>query len=241
MNTLIDISERKQAEYTAKQFSAIVESSDDAIVSKDLNGVVRTWNPGAERLFGYPAEEIIGKPIATLIPPDRRDEEVRILERLRNGERIDHYETVRQRKDGSLVEISLTVSPIKGADGRIIGASKIARDITERREALDRQQLLLREMNHRVKNLFALAGSVVTLSARSAGTPGDLAESVRQRLGALARAHDLTLPNIAKGEKVATERQLWPLSYERSFHHTSRKWMLVSPSADRTFPLAEVR
>ena len=201
MNTLIDISERKQAEYTAKQFSAIVESSDDAIVSKDLNGVVRTWNPGAERLFGYPAEEIIGKPIATLIPPDRRDEEVRILERLRNGERIDHYETVGQRKDGSLVEISLTVSPIKGADGRINGASKIARDITERREALDRQQLLLREMNHRVKNLFALAGSVVTLSARSAGTPGELAESVRQRLGALARAHDLTLPNIAKGEE----------------------------------------
>ena len=201
VNTLIDISERKQAEYTAKQFSAIVESSDDAIVSKDLNGVVRTWNPGAERLFGYPAEEIIGKPITTLIPPDRRDEEVRILERLRNGERIDHYETVGQRKDGSLVEISLTVSPIKGADGRIIGASKIARDITERREALDRQQLLLREMNHRVKNLFALAGSVVTLSARSAGTPGELAESVRQRLGALARAHDLTLPNIAKGEE----------------------------------------
>ena len=153
------------------------------------------------RLFGYPAEEIIGKPIATLIPPDRRDEEVRILERLRNGERIDHYETVGQRKDGSLVEISLTVSPIKGADGRINGASKIARDITERREALDRQQLLLREMNHRVKNLFALAGSVVTLSARSAGTPGELAESVRQRLGALARAHDLTLPNIAKGEE----------------------------------------
>ena len=125
VNTLIDISEHKQAEYTAKQFSAIVESSDDAIVSKDLNGVVRTWNPGAERLFGYTAEEIIGKPITTLIPPDRRGEEVRILERLRNGERIDHYETVGQRKDGSLVEISLTVSPIKGADGRIIGASKM--------------------------------------------------------------------------------------------------------------------
>ena len=125
VNTLIDISERKQAEYTAKQFSAIVESSDDAIVSKDLNGTVCTWNPGAERLFGYTAEEIIGKPITILIPPDRRDEEVRILERLRNGERIDHYETVRQRKDGSLVEISLTVSPIKDARGRIIGASKM--------------------------------------------------------------------------------------------------------------------
>ena len=199
VNTLIDISERKQAEYTANQFSAIVESSDDAIVSKDLNGTVRTWNPGAERLFGYTAEEIIGKPITILIPLDRRDEEVRILQRLRNGERIDHYETVRRRKDGSLVEISLTVSPIKDARGRIIGASKIARDITERRRAQEQQHLLFREMNHRVKNLFALAGSVVTLSARSAATPKALAEAVRKRLVALARAHDLTLPGLTAG------------------------------------------
>ena len=186
MNTLIDISGRKQAEYTAKQFSAIVESSDDAIVSKDLNGTVRTWNPGAERLFGYTAEEIVGKPATILIPPDRRDEEVRILERLRNGERIDHYETVRQRKDGSLVEISLTVSPIKDAEGRIIGASKIARDITERKRAQQQQHLLLKEMDHRIKNLFALAGAVVTLSARSAATPKVLAEAVRESARSLA-------------------------------------------------------
>jgi PAS domain S-box-containing protein len=201
VNTLIDISERKQAEYTAKQFSAIVESSDDANVSKDLYGTVRTWNPGAERLFGYTAEEIVGKPVTILIPPDRHDEEVRILERLRNGERIDHYETVRQRKDGSLVEISLTVSPIKDAGGRIIGASKIARDITERRRAQEQQHLLLKEMDHRVKNLFALAGAVVTLSARSAGTPKALAEAVRERLAALARAHEVTLPGPTEGRE----------------------------------------
>ena len=137
-----------------------------------------------------------------LIPPDRHDEEVRILDRIRRGERIDHYETVRQRKDGSLIEISLTVSPIRDANGKIIGASKIARDITERRRRQEQQKLLLREMNHRVKNLFALAGSVVTLSARSAGTPKELAEAVRERLAALARAHELTLPDLAeKGEK----------------------------------------
>ena len=141
---------------------------------------MRTWNPGAERLFGYTAEEIVGKPATILIPPDRRDEEVRILERLRNGERIDHYETVRQRKDGSLVEISLTVSPIKDAEGRIIGASKIARDITERKRAQQQQHLLVKEMDHRIKNLFALAGAVVTLSARSAATPKVLAEAVRK-------------------------------------------------------------
>ncbi len=199
VNTLIDITGRKEAEQAAQRFAAIVESSDDAILSKDLNGTICTLNPSAERLFGYTAEELIGKSVTTLIPPDRHDEEVRILDRIRRGERIDHYETVRQRKDGSLIDISLTVSPIKDANDRIIGASKIARDITERRRAQEQQKLLLREMNHRVKNLFALAGGVVTLSARSAGTPKELAEAVRERLAALARAHELTLPDPAGG------------------------------------------
>lgn len=116
-----------------------------------------------------------------------------ILGRIRSGERIDHYETIRRRKDGSLVDISLTVSPLRNSDGRIIGASKIARDITERRRARHQQELLLREMDHRVKNLFSLAGSVVSLSARSAHTPKELAASVGDRLAALTRAHALTL------------------------------------------------
>ena len=198
INTLIDITERKEAERLAQRFVAIVESTGDAILSKDLNGTIITLNPGAERLFGYVAEELVGKPVTILIPPDRQDEEVRILDRIRRGERIDHYETVRQRKDGSLVEISLTVSPIKDTNGRVIGASKIARDITERRRSQERQALLLKEMNHRVKNLFTLAGSVVTLSAHSAATPKELAEAVRERLGALARAHELTLPDLTE-------------------------------------------
>jgi PAS domain S-box-containing protein len=119
----------------SKQMAAIVSCSDDAIISKNLNGVILSWNHGAERLFGYTADEAIGKPITLLIPADRLDEEPTILERLRKGERVDHFETVRKKKDGTLVDISLTISPVKDDLGRVIGASKVARDITERKEA----------------------------------------------------------------------------------------------------------
>jgi PAS domain S-box-containing protein len=137
-----DITERKamqaslrQREQAAQYLAAIVESSDDAIISKDLNGIIATFNRGAERLFGYKAEEVVGKPVTILIPPDRQHEEPEILARIRRGERLDHYETVRRRKNGTLVDISLTVSPVKDDQGRVIGASKIARDITERKRA----------------------------------------------------------------------------------------------------------
>jgi PAS domain S-box-containing protein len=189
----------------AQHYAAIVESSEDAILSKDLNGVILSWNRGAQRLFGYEADEVVGKSVTILIPADRQDEEPMILQRIRRGERIDHYETVRQRKDGSLVDISLTVSPIRDLEGKVIGASKIARDITERKRAHERQELLLREMNHRIKNLFALASSVVSLSSRSANSVTELARSASDRLSALARAHALTLshgsidaPQVAK-------------------------------------------
>jgi PAS domain S-box-containing protein len=199
VNMLVDVTERRYAEEVGGRLAAIVESSDDAIVSKDLNGIIASWNLGAERLFGYEADEVIGRPITIIIPPDRQGEERDILARIRRGERVDHYETVRRRKDGSLVEISLTVSPVKDASGKAIGASKIARDITERRRAQEQQKLLLGEMSHRIKNVFALAGGVVTLSARSAATPAEMAEAVRDRLAALARAHELTLPDLARG------------------------------------------
>ena len=133
VNMLIDMSEHQRAEQMSHRLAAIVETSADAIISKDLNGVIATWNKGAERLFGYLEQEAIGKPITMLIPEQHRDEETRILERIRSGERIDHFETVRRRKDGSLVSISLTVSPITDGLGRIVGASKIARDITEQK------------------------------------------------------------------------------------------------------------
>lgn len=116
-----------------RYFEAIVESSDDAILSKDLNGIIRSWNPAAQKIFGYTASEVIGKPVTILIPEGHLNEEPDILARLRRGEKIDHYQTLRKRKDGSLVNISLTVSPIKNAEGKVIGASKIARDVTEQK------------------------------------------------------------------------------------------------------------
>ncbi len=176
----------------ARHYAAIIESSDDAILSKSLDGIILTWNAGAERLFGYTAEEAIGNPAAIIFPIDRSDEEPKMLDAIRRGESIRQYETVRRRKDGSLVDVSVTASPIWNPFGRVVGASTIARDIAELKKARERQQLLLREMSHRVKNLFALAGSVVALSARSAKTPQETANSARERLAALARAHALT-------------------------------------------------
>jgi PAS domain S-box-containing protein len=192
--TIHDVTERKTAELAAQRLAAIVESSHDAILSKNLDGIIMSWNGGAERLFGYTAEEALGRPVTMLIPADRQDEEDMILGNVRRGRRIEHYETVRQRKDGSLVNISLTVSPIRTADGTIVGASKIARDITDRVEAQQQQDLLLREMNHRVKNLLTLSSGLVSLSARYAATPGELATAVQDRLSALARAHEMILP-----------------------------------------------
>ncbi len=333
VNTLVDITDRKKAEEAALRSASIVECSDDAIISKDLDGIITSWNSGAERLYGYSAEEIIGKPVTVLMPPNQQDEEPVILERIRRGERIDHYETIRRRKDGSLADVSLTVSPLKDQYGRIIGASKIARDISERKraqealaaserrfrslfdcapmavfvcdrsgvlqayneravhiwrrrpvcgdpnekfcgalrlrlpsgealphdqspivdvlrtgegrenveviieredgsqvlvlvnfaplknaqgevtgavtsfidiseriQAQEQQRLLFREMNHRIKNLFTLAGTMVTLSARYAQTSRELAQAVNERLVALARAHDLTLPDLTNSE-----------------------------------------
>jgi PAS domain S-box-containing protein len=194
VNMLIDITDRKRAEEVKQRLASIVQFSADAIISKRLDGIIESWNAGAERIFGYTADEAIGQPILMLIPPDRLDEEPEILSRIRRGERIDHYETVRQRKDGSLIDISLSVSPIKDADGLVVGASKIARDITERRRAQEQRELLFREMDHRIRNLFALAASVVTLSAPSAQTPKEMASIARDRLDALARAHALTMP-----------------------------------------------
>jgi PAS domain S-box-containing protein len=189
VNMLVDVTDRKRAEASAQRLASIVEFSDDAIISKDLSGVITSWNRGAERLFGYTAEEAIGKPITILIPADRQDEEPAILERIRHGELIDHYETVRRRKDGSLVDISLTTSPVKNAEGMIIGASKIARDISDRRRAHEQQALLVREIKHRIKNTMAIVQAIARQTLRA------ISDSEREaffaRLRALAGAHDL--------------------------------------------------
>ncbi|WP_085027781.1 PAS domain-containing sensor histidine kinase [Ensifer aridi] len=190
INMLVDISDRKNAEANSERLAAIVKYSDDAIISKDTQGIIQTWNVGAERLFGYRAEEVIGRPINILIPPDRQNEEPGILDRIRRGEHIEHYETVRVRKDGSLVDISLTVSPLKDGRGRVVGASKIARDVTERRLSEERRQLLVNELNHRVKNTLATVQSLAAQTFRGEGEAVAL-RRFESRIIALARAHDL--------------------------------------------------
>ena len=138
-----DVTDQLRAEKALRHMAAIVETTDDAVISKDLNGIITSWNPAAERLYGYKAEEMIGKPINLLIPPEWPDEEPQILARLRRGERIDHYETVRVAKDGRRLDVSLTVSPIHEATGKVIGASKIARDITEQKRTQEEIARLL--------------------------------------------------------------------------------------------------
>jgi PAS domain S-box-containing protein len=181
---------------TRQRLASIIESSDDAIISKDLNGIVVSWNAGAERLFGYTAEEMIGKPILILIPEDHRDEEPRILDQIRRGEPIDHYETIRRRKDGTLIHISLVVSPVKDAAGRIIGASKIARDITERRRAEEQKNLLINELNHRVKNTLA------TVQSLASEDGSDARDRFNARLSALSNAHDVLTSESWAGASI---------------------------------------
>ena len=188
VNMLVDVTDRNRADVHAQRLASIVESSDDAIISKDLNGIITSWNGGAERLFGYSSEEIIGKPITILIPEDRIDEEPEIIARVRRGERVDHYDTVRRRKDGSLIDISLTVSPLKNTDGRIVGASKIARDITERKRAQEQQKLLVKEMKHRIKNSLATVQAIATQTLNRHAEERD---AFIARLHALGNAHDL--------------------------------------------------
>jgi PAS domain S-box-containing protein len=147
-----DITERRAGERAQARLAEIVETSDDTIVAKDLNGIITAWNRAAERMFGYSAEEIVGKPIETIIPAERQDEETTVLSRIRRGERIQHFETVRRRKDGALVEISLSVSPIRNRRGEIIGASKVARDISERKRfEAEREAHLINEQSLRIE------------------------------------------------------------------------------------------
>jgi PAS domain S-box-containing protein len=187
----VDISDRKHAELASARLAAIVECSDDAIVSKNLDGIITSWNIGAERLFGYSAQEVVGKPITILIPDDRQDEETDILARLRRGERVDHFETIRRRKDGSLADLSLTISPIRDNDGRIIGASKIARDITERKAAERLHATLLREMKHRLKNNLSTVLAIARQSFRGHESESDDFRKFEARLLALSNGHDL--------------------------------------------------
>jgi PAS domain S-box-containing protein len=179
----------RQSDQQLRSLASIVESSDDAIVSKSLNGIITSWNKAAERVFGYSAREAIGQPITLVIPEDRQSEEHEILTRIRRGERIDHFETIRQRKNGSLITISLTVSPVKDANGTIVGASKIARDITEQKRNQERISVLAREAEHRSKNILSNVQAIINLS-RSDTSEG-LKEVIGGRIQAMANVHSL--------------------------------------------------
>ena len=189
VNCFQDVTDRKLAEDAALRLAAIVELSDDAIVGKDLDGIITSWNAGAERIFGYGAQEIIGKPTTILIPPDYQKEEEAILERIRRGQRVEPFETVRQRKHGSLIDVSMTVSPVKNSRGKLIGASKIARDITERKRSEAQIVNLAHEAEHRTKNILATVQAAVHLS--HSNTPDDLKRLIEGRINALAKVHAL--------------------------------------------------
>ncbi len=179
------------------RLAAIVNSSFDAIISKTLDGAITTWNPAATHLFGYSAEEMLGQPIRRLIPLDRQDEEDHILRRIRSGERVEPFETVRLHKSGAPIEVSVTISPVRDEGGRIIGASKIIRDVTELKRQKERVQLLLREVNHRSKNLLTLVQAVARRTI--ATDPGDFLNRFEERIQSLAASQDLLVKNEWKG------------------------------------------
>jgi PAS domain S-box-containing protein len=204
-----DVTDRKhielalyESEQRLRMLASIVETSDDAIVSKNLDGIITSWNTGAERVFGYTAEEAIGQPITIVIPQDRQGEEREILTRIRRGERIDHFETIRQRKHGSLIVVSLTVSPVKNAEGKIVGASKIARDITEQKRNQEKIATLAREAEHRSKNLLATVQATVNLS--QADTADGLKNAIEGRIQALANVHSLFARSRWIGAELST-------------------------------------
>ena len=225
INVAADITERKRFEATlgesqqrVRWLASIVESSNDAIISKSLNGIITSWNRGAERIFGYTAEEAVGQPITIVIPQDRHDEERAILTRIRRGERLDHFETIRQRKQGGLFAVSLTVSPIKDFEGKIVGASKTARDISEQKRYQEQIAVLAQEAEHRSKNLLATVQATVRLSRSD--TPEGLKQAIEGRIHALAKVHSLFVESRWTGAELLTiaRQELAPYSekHERS-------------------------
>ncbi len=203
INVLVSLGDRKEAEGLAARLAAIVTSSDDAIISKTLGGIVTSWNAGAARIFGYEADEMIGQHITRLIPAELQDEENVIISKLRAGERIDHYETVRVAKDGRRLDISLTVSPMRGETGEVIGASKVARDITDKKQAEKLQQLLVEELNHRVKNTLATVQAIANQSLVRAKSQKDFVTSFSGRLQALAKLHTLLTQTNMRGTELS--------------------------------------
>jgi PAS domain S-box-containing protein len=213
-----DLIERNEIEASLREsreqfrwIASIVEFCQDAILSTNLD-IITSWNKGAERLYGYLAEEAIGQPMTIIIPSDRRHEELPITECIRRGERVEHVETVRQHKDGTLIDVSLTVSPIKDLEGKVIGASGISRDITDRKRSEAQIAVLTREAEHRAKNLLANVKAMVRLS--QSDTPDGLKKAIEGRIEALANVHSLFAQSRWTGAELSSlvKQELSPYS-----------------------------
>ncbi|KAB7648803.1 CheR family methyltransferase [Polymorphobacter fuscus] len=189
--TLVDISERKHLDKARAHLAAIVESSEDAIISHDLDGLVTSWNHGAEKIYGYTSSEIIGQPMATLLAEAQLDEWPAYLARLRNGETLTNFDISRTTKDDRSIHLSLTISPICDDKGRIVGASAVARNIADRKAAEERAAMLMSELDHRVKNILAVVLSVVSQTLRIGSVPDPIRMDIEGRIMAIARAHNL--------------------------------------------------
>jgi len=229
-----DITEQRKLQSTLREsdlqtrfLASIVESSDDIIVSKNLDGIITSWNRSAERIFGYSAGEAVGQPITIVIPEDRQSEEREILTRIRRGERIDHFETIRRRRDGSLVNVSLTVSPIKDRSGKIVGASKIARDISQQKRDQELIATLAREAEHRSKNLLSTALATVNLSRASSAE--DLKEVIVGRIGALSNVCSLFVESRWLGAELSAvvAQELAP--YSEAFGTFGKRVIMDGP------------
>jgi len=218
-----------------RRLASIVECSDDAIYSLSLDGIITSWNEGAEQIFGYATEEVIGRPITILIPSDRRDEELAIIERVRRGERIKHYETVRQRKNGSLIVISLYLSPVTSAEGEIVGASKIARDITERKR---NEEQIATEAEHRTKNVLATVQATVNLSQSK--TLDGLKRAIEGRIQALANVHALFVKSRWNGAELSSlvVQELAPYLHDKeSRANIDGPQLLLEPNTAQTIAI----
>lgn len=221
------------------RLAAIVDSSFDAIISKDLNSVITSWNGAAERMFGYTPEEAVGRSVLMLIPDHLRDEEADIIGRVRKGEVVASYETIRRRKDGGIIAVSLTVSPIRNSVGEIIGASKIARDITSTKESERRIRLLLREVNHRVKNQFAVILSMIRETSKRSTDPREFEEVIRSRIMALSRSHDLLVNSEWAGASLfdLVQEQLKAFGHEEQVS-LSGPLLTLQPNAVQNLGMA---
>nr|WP_272876788.1 PAS domain-containing protein [Neoroseomonas terrae] len=238
--TFIDISERKRIEEVRSRIAAIVDSSQDAIISTDLDGIITSWNMGAEQLYGYPAAEAAGKPLSILLAAPALDDWPEVLEKLRQGERIAQFDSIRVAQGGLSIDVAITISPVKGAEERITGASVVARDITHRREAELKTALLLGELDHRVKNILAIVSAVVSQTLKATPSPEVFAVEVEGRIQAIAKAHSL-LTQTGRGEmslRILVETELAP--YDREGRNLSIKGgdVALTPKAGMALALA---